>query len=95
MEMIDDTILKIHEKSTNPISRKVNAGAYHFDKDVWKYIDLTPMDERFNERIITNTINLMIKDGHTFKGVYINQLNEVSYPKDIQIVNDRLKGDEK
>lgn len=92
IEYEEDYISWIHEKSTNPVSNFVNCGAYHFDTNVFEYIEKTGYDERFNERIITNTINLMIKDGIEFKGIPIDYLNEISYPKDIEKVEKRLNG---
>lgn len=84
-------IKHINEKSTTPTSNNVNCSAYHFTSDIFKYISKTEIDKRFDERIITNTINLMIDDGYSFKGIKIDELNEVSYPKDIKIVEERLK----
>jgi len=76
----------IYEKSTDPVSNFVNCGAYHFSKDIFKYIPKTEYDPRFNERIVTNTINLMIDDGYEFSGIYIHRHNEISRPSDIEDV---------
>jgi bifunctional UDP-N-acetylglucosamine pyrophosphorylase/glucosamine-1-phosphate N-acetyltransferase len=89
-EMINDGIIHIHEKSTTPVSNLVNCSAYHFKKNVFDYIPKTQVDERFGERIITNTINLMIDDGIRFKGIKIEKLLEISYPADIDKVQDEL-----
>lgn len=80
----------INEKSTEPTGNLVNCGAYHFTQDVFEYIAETEPDERFGEKIITNTINLMIDDGIKFKGIPIDNLNEISYPEDIEKVEKRL-----
>ena len=45
----------INEKVSRPTSNYVNCGAYHFTKDVFDYIEITPKDIRYNEVIITNT----------------------------------------
>ena len=90
MEISGTKILSINEKSTEPTSNLVNCGAYHFTKDVFEYIPKTEIDERFNERIITNTINLMIQDGIEFTGIKIKELNEITYPEDIKIVEERI-----
>jgi dTDP-glucose pyrophosphorylase len=87
---LGDKILNINEKSTTPTSNLVNCGAYHFTKDVFEYIPKTDVDERFNERIITNTINLMIDNGIEFTGIKINRLDEITYPEDIAIVEKRM-----
>ena len=86
-----DTIIKrIHEKETKPVSHFVNCGAYHFDEKIFKYIPKTLVDERFKERIITNTINLMLEKKIQFHGIYTDNLYEITYPKDIQEVERKL-----
>jgi len=91
MEIRGGRIRRIHEKSTDPISNFVNCSAYHFTKDVFRYIPKTEIDPRFGERIITNTINLMLDDGYRFRGIPIEHLNEISYPEDINIIEERLR----
>jgi len=80
----------INEKSTRPTSNYVNCGAYYFDNRVYDYIDRTHYDSRFDEKIITNTINLMIDDGIKFNGYWTEHLNEISHPEDIEEVELRL-----
>ncbi len=80
----------INEKSSRPTSNLVNCGAYHFDHRIFKYIKETQEDSRFKEKIITNSINLMIDDGIEFKGLYMDKLLEVSYPEDIKEVEKEL-----
>lgn len=92
---IGTRILHINERVDNPTSNLVNCGAYHFTTDVFDYIPKTPVDERFNERIIANTINLMIDDGIEFTGIKIDELNEITYPEDIKMVEERIWGKEK
>ena len=84
LDIYDDDIQFINEKSTKPTSNLVNCGAYHFTIDVFDYIEQTQVDERFNERIITNTINMMISDYYLFKGIYIDCLNEITRVEDIR-----------
>lgn len=91
LDLKGDMILNINEKSTEPSSNFVNASAYHFTPKVFDYIPKTEIDERFGERIITNTINLMIDDKIAFTGIPIKERNEVSYVGDIEIVENRLK----
>jgi NDP-sugar pyrophosphorylase family protein len=87
----DDTLIKkIYEKETKPVSNFVNCGAYHFDKRIFDYIPKTHVDERFKERIITNTINLMLERKIPFHGIYTDNLYEITYPKDIQEVERKL-----
>jgi len=90
LEITGNKVKYINEKSTNPTSKLVNCGAYHFTEDVFEYIAETEIDNRFGEKIITNTINLMIEDGIKFTGIPIKYLNEISYPEDIKKVEDRI-----
>ena len=41
MDMIQDRVMSINEKSTEPISNLVNCGAYHFTYHVFEYIPRT------------------------------------------------------
>ena len=68
----------------------VNCSAYHFTPTIFPFIHETLIDERFDERIITNTINVMLENHVVFQGIKIKELNEVSYIKDIDIVESRL-----
>lgn len=90
LDMEGHYITHINEKSTRPTSYNVNCSAYHFNKQLFDYIPKTPVDKRFGERIVTNTINLMIDDGYKFGGIKIDELNEVTRPKDIYTVEQRL-----
>ena len=76
LEIVGNQIKHINEKSTEPSSKLVNCAGYHLTQDVFDYIEKTSEDSRFNEKIITNTINLMIDDGYRFKGIPIKYLNE-------------------
>ena len=89
-ELLGNSVICIHEKSTTPVSNLVNCSAYHFKKNVFDYIPETFVDERFGERIITNTINLMIETCIRFKANKIETLLEISYPKDIEEVEEEL-----
>lgn len=77
---------KINEKETNPTSNKVNVGIYHFTPDIFKAIERTENDARFNERIITNSINRYILDGGEFVGINATDMLEVTVPNDIKTV---------
>ena len=91
IEIYGDIVYHINEKSTKPTSNMVNCGAYHFSKDVFKYIPMTEVDSRFDERIITNTINYMIDYMYEFTSIEIPNLNEITRVEDIKKVERRLK----
>ena len=84
----------INEKSTLPTSKVINCGSYHFTPEVFDYIPKTEIDKRFKERIITNTINLMVKDGIEFVGLPTDYHNEITYKEDIKIIGNRLIDEE-
>lgn len=86
LDMEGNRITHINEKDTNPTSHLVNCSAYHFDYKIFDYIEKTQEDKRFGEKIITNSINLMIDEGTPFYGIKIDKLLEISYPKDIEEV---------
>jgi UDP-N-acetylglucosamine diphosphorylase / glucose-1-phosphate thymidylyltransferase / UDP-N-acetylgalactosamine diphosphorylase / glucosamine-1-phosphate N-acetyltransferase / galactosamine-1-phosphate N-acetyltransferase len=92
IEMKKNKILRINEKETNPISNKVNTGLYHFTRDIFKAIERTEIDKRFNEKIITNSINRYIKDGGVFYGYPAKDMLEVTDPKDVDEVERILDG---
>jgi len=80
----------INEKTTRPTTNNINCGVYHFNREVFRYIRDTEYDGRFSEKIITNTINMMIDDGIDFRGFYVKELNEISRPEDIENIENRL-----
>ena len=90
LDLKGDMILNINEKSTEPTSNFINCSAYHFSPEIFDYIPKTEIDSRFNERILTNTINLLIKDKKTFNAISIKERNEISYPDDIKEIEHRL-----
>lgn len=90
LETINNHIERINEKCTNPTSNLVNCSAYHFSPTVFNFIKKTDIDVRFGERIITNTINLMIDKGVRFTGIRINNFCEITRPEDIEEVEARV-----
>ena len=90
VELDNNWITHIYEKFIEPKSNLVNCSAYHFKPNIFGYIPNTDVSERFGERIITNTINLIIDDGIRFKGIKINKLLEISYPEDVEKIEKEL-----
>ena len=89
LNMDGNKVLRINEKQTENKSNKINCGAYHLDGKIYEYIFNTPPNERFNEIIITDSINMMIDDGYDFKRIKIDSLMDITKPRDI----DRLEND--
>lgn len=81
-------IVCIHEKKTDPVSNKVNVSGYHLTKDIFKYIEKTPLTH--NEYILTETINMMIKDKIRFTGTEIKDWNHISYMSDLERIEDNF-----
>jgi len=79
-------------KKNKPVSNHVNCNGYNLPVDVFNYIEKTGYDKRFNEKIITNTIDLMINVGFKFVGLKIESLDEVTRIKDIKKLEKRLNG---
>jgi len=90
LEIKNGFITRIAEKVT-PVSNLVNCNGYNFTIDVFDYIEKTPYDDRFNEKIITNTINLMIMYGYKFSGIEIESLDEISRIDDIKKLEEKIK----
>jgi bifunctional UDP-N-acetylglucosamine pyrophosphorylase/glucosamine-1-phosphate N-acetyltransferase len=84
-------IIKINEKKTAPKSNYINCSAYHFNKNIFPYIARTKKEDRFGERIITNSINLYLKDGNNLKGIYTENHYDVTFPEDVEKRERQLK----
>ena len=70
----ESRILRIEEKPLNPATSIRGTGIYLFDPIVFDYIDRTPRLPPRQEVEITNTLNLMAKDGRAF-AEYLNGVN--------------------
>ena len=90
LDIAGDNIKYINEKATDPTSNLINCAGYNFTPTVFEFIHKTLIDERFEERIITNTINLMLENHIVFQGIKIKELNEISRIEDIEKVESRL-----
>jgi bifunctional UDP-N-acetylglucosamine pyrophosphorylase/glucosamine-1-phosphate N-acetyltransferase len=78
VEMDGDMILNIYEKMKKPISNIINAGIYHFDRNIFDYISKTEKSLR-GEFEITDSINLMLKERGIY-GIFLNKWRDVVYP---------------
>jgi dTDP-glucose pyrophosphorylase len=69
-------ILEMREKPMNPVYNHRGTGLYIFNDRIYEYIEKTPISSVRNEREITDTINIMSKDGNAYsiemKGVSCN-----------------------
>ena len=89
VEMTGDRIVAIHEKVARPPSNLVNAGVYLLTADVFPAIARTGESPR-GEYELTDSLQIMMSEGHTVSGVRIDQWLDVSYPWDLLAANERL-----
>ena len=79
----DQHISRITEKPENPSSSLRGCGVYIFDPEIFEYVKKTPILPPRNEVEITNTINLVAKEGRAYGG-FINGINiNVNTPEDL------------
>jgi len=81
VELQDDHIIHIHEKVKNPVSKMINAGIYHFTKDIFDCIKRTGISQR-GEYELTDAINLCATD-KPVHSVVINTWRDIGYPWDL------------
>ena len=94
IEIEEDKIVKIREKERDVQGNLINAGIYHFDKDIFGFIEKTDISPR-GEYELTDSINLMIEE-KTIKWIKLKEWRDVVYPWHLLDVNvEMLKGIEK
>ena len=74
----EGNIIAIYEKMNQPISKLINAGIYHFTKDIFSYIKKTEKSPR-GEYEITDAINLLLTQ-KKMKGIFLQEWRDVVYP---------------
>ena len=94
VEIEKDKIVRIREKERGAKSNLVNAGIYHFDEDIFEFIDKTGISPR-GEYELTDSINLMIRE-KTIRWIKLREWRDVVYPWHLLDANaEILKGIEK
>jgi len=81
-------VVKIYEKMQEPFSNIINAGIYHFNKKIFKYIKKTKKSSR-GEYEITDSINMMI-DKTDITGVKLKEWRDVVYPWNLLDANEEI-----
>ena len=81
-------VVKIYEKMQEPFSNIINAGIYHFNKKIFKYIKKTKKSSR-GEYEITDSINMMI-DKTDITGVKLKEWRDVVYPWNLLNANEEI-----
>ncbi|NIM47157.1 MAG: NTP transferase domain-containing protein [Candidatus Aenigmarchaeota archaeon] len=66
LEIENDRIVRIHEKSPNPPTNLGNLGMYYLPPEIFDAIERTPLSKR-SERELTDSIQILIDEGSIFK----------------------------
>ena len=82
-------VVHIYEKARKPPSHIVNAGLYLFTPDIFDAISQTPKSPR-GEYEITDSLQLMIDNGHHVSYQEIGYWLDFSYPWDLLTANESL-----
>lgn len=78
VEIKKDKLVRIYEKMNQPFTDVINAGIYHFSKDVFEYIRKTNRSLR-GEYEITDSLNMMTKKT-SINSIMLKQWRDVVYP---------------
>ncbi|MFH0769174.1 MAG: bifunctional sugar-1-phosphate nucleotidylyltransferase/acetyltransferase [Chloroflexota bacterium] len=82
-------VVHIYEKVENPPSHTANAGLYLFTPDIFAAISQTPKSPR-GEYEITDSLQLLIDQGHHISYQRIDYWLDISYPWDLLPANESL-----
>jgi bifunctional UDP-N-acetylglucosamine pyrophosphorylase/glucosamine-1-phosphate N-acetyltransferase len=85
----EDRISHIYEKAKHTPSHLANAGIYLFTPDIFLAIDKTPKSPR-GEYEITESLQLIIDQGHPVGYEIIDRWLDLSYPWDLLPANESL-----
>jgi UDP-N-acetylglucosamine diphosphorylase/glucosamine-1-phosphate N-acetyltransferase len=89
VQLSQGKVVHIHEKVEKPPSHMANAGAYLFTPDIFGAISRTPKSPR-GEYEITDSLQLMIDEGHKIAYQEIGYRLDLSYPWDLLPANEYL-----
>jgi bifunctional UDP-N-acetylglucosamine pyrophosphorylase/glucosamine-1-phosphate N-acetyltransferase len=88
VELKGEKVIKIYEKMEKPVSNVINAGIYHFEKEIFDFIKKTKKSLR-GEYEITDSINMMANKVD-FKGVFLKEWRDVVYPWHLLDANEEI-----
>ena len=88
VETKGEKLVKIYEKTPDPFTDIINAGMYHFNKEVFNFIKKTKKSPR-GEYEITDTINMMAEK-KDIKAVLLNEWRDVVYPWHLLDINEEI-----
>lgn len=83
-EIKNGKVISVKEKAAEHVPGFINAGVYSFPKQVFEYIEKTPLSPR-KEYEITNTIQMMIDSGWSFSAYELKGFwRDIAYVSDIE-----------
>lgn len=89
IELCNGRIAHIYEKTAKPPSNMANAGLYLLTPGIFEAIARTPRSPR-GEHEITDSLQLMIDEGHDIYAQEISHWLNLSYPWDLLLANEHL-----
>jgi len=89
VELSERKVVHIHEKVAKPSFRTANAGLYLFTPDIFEAVSQTAKSPR-GEYEITDSLSLMINQGHDIFYHKIDYWLDLSYPWDLLPANESL-----
>jgi len=88
VETKNKKVVKIYEKMESPFTNIINAGIYHFNKEIFNFIKKTEKSPR-GEFEITDSINMMLEKIDV-ECVFLKQWRDVVYPWHLFDANEEI-----
>lgn len=84
LEIKDGKLVSVKEKMNEAVSGFINAGVYLFPREVFQWIEKTPLSPR-KEYEVTDTIQMMVKAGWQFTAYELKGFwRDIAYVSDIE-----------
>ncbi|MDD1716089.1 MAG: glucose-1-phosphate thymidylyltransferase, partial [Methanolinea sp.] len=81
-------IVRLQEKSPHPEGNLINAGIYHFTREIFSYVDRVGCSPR-GELELTDALSLLMEEG-SLRGSLLSSWIDVGFPWDLLPANERL-----
>jgi bifunctional UDP-N-acetylglucosamine pyrophosphorylase/glucosamine-1-phosphate N-acetyltransferase len=88
VQIKEDRIVRLREKSPNPEGNLINAGIYHFTSEIFSYVDRVECSPR-GELELTDALSFLIDEG-ILRGSMLSSWIDVGYPWELLSANERL-----
>jgi NDP-sugar pyrophosphorylase family protein len=87
----DGRVVSVKEKAGQAVPGFINAGVYLFPKEIFSYIEKTPLSPR-KEYEVTDTIQMMIDEGFNFTAYELQGFwKDIAYASDIEEAQAAIK----